>query len=260
MNRAEQLAAKKLEYEGKVYPTNRCGDVVVVEYINSRKVLIRFLNTNNERFVGMSDLKKGEVRDNEAFPVYSIGVMDIPNELRRGVPHPREYSIWNGIRQRCYNENARHLNPTYKDVTMSDNFLIYSYFKEWCNKQIGFDQDKWHLDKDILSKGSKVYSENTCCFVPAEINTFLTNWKSYRGDFPVVVILDKCAKTPRYRARLSKFGKYHCYGSYSNPTDAFYAYKKAKEDFAKELANKWKDKIDPRAYDALMNWTIEITD
>ena len=45
MNRAEQLAAKKLEYEGKVYPTNRCGDVVVVEYIASNRVLIRFLNT-----------------------------------------------------------------------------------------------------------------------------------------------------------------------------------------------------------------------
>src|SRR5574343_1154571 len=183
MNRAEQLAAKKLEYEGKVYTTNRCGDVVVVEYIASNRVLIRFFNTNNERFVGMSELKKGEIRDNETFPVYSIGVMDIPNELRRGVPHPREYSIWNGIRQRCYNENDRHLNPTYKDVTMSDNFLIYSHFKEWCNNKIGFDKINWQLDKDILVKGNKVYSEDTCCFVPAEINTLILKCDRNRGKY-----------------------------------------------------------------------------
>lgn len=97
-------------------------------------------------------------------------------------------------------------------------------------------------------------------FVPPEINGFLLNGNSYRGDLPVGVILDKGAKKPRYRARLSKYGKYHCYGSYSNPTDAFYAYKQAKEDFAKELAEKWKAQIDPRVYNALMSYQVEITD
>ena len=29
---------------------------------------------------------------------------------------------------------------------------------------------------------------------------------------------------------------------------------------AKKEANKWKDKIDDRAYQALMNYTVEITD
>jgi hypothetical protein len=28
----------------------------------------------------------------------------------------------------------------------------------------------------------------------------------------------------------------------------------------KDVANKWKDKIDPSAYEALMNWTINIDD
>ena len=74
------------------------------------------------------------------------------------------------------------------------------------------------------------------------------------------MILYKGAKRPRYRASLSKYGKDHHYGSYSNPTDAFYAYKQAKEGFAKELAEKWKAQIDPRAYNALMNYQVEITD
>ena len=35
---------------------------------------------------------------------------------------------------------------------------------------------------------------------------------------------------------------------------------KAKEAYIKEVATKWKDKIDPRAYEALMNWEICIGD
>ena len=34
----------------------------------------------------------------------------------------------------------------------------------------------------------------------------------------------------------------------------------AKEAFVKELANKWKGKIDQRAYEALMNYEVNIDD
>ena len=36
--------------------------------------------------------------------------------------------------------------------------------------------------------------------------------------------------------------------------------KQAKEAFVKEQANKWKDKIDPRAYGALMSYEVNIDD
>ena len=32
------------------------------------------------------------------------------------------------------------------------------------------------------------------------------------------------------------------------------------EDFPKDESNKWKDKIDPRVYEALMIWEVEGTD
>ena len=37
-------------------------------------------------------------------------------------------------------------------------------------------------------------------------------------------------------------------------------YKQAKEAFIKEQAEKWESQIDPRAYEALMKYTVEITD
>ena len=49
-------------------------------------------------------------------------------------------------------------------------------------------------------------------------------------------------------------------GSFKTELEAFNAYKQAKETFIKELADKWKDKIDPRAYEALMNYEVSIDD
>ena len=49
-------------------------------------------------------------------------------------------------------------------------------------------------------------------------------------------------------------------GHFKTEPEAFNAYKTAKESFVKEQANKWKGKIDPRAYNALMNYQVEITD
>ena len=259
MKREEQLALKKSEYEDKVYPSNRFGDVKILEYKNNKQVVIMFLNTGFITEESMHNIRSGQIRDNSLPTTCGFGYIDIEG-ASIGRNMTKEYRLWNNMVNRCYNEVTRHIYLTYEDCSVSEEWRYLSKFKEWCNKQIGFDNDGWNLDKDLLSKECKIYSEHTCVFVPPEINGFLLNGNSYRGDLPVGVILDKGAKKPRYRARLSKYGKYHCYGSYSNPTDAFYAYKQAKEDFAKELAEKWKAQIDPRAYNALMNYQVEITD
>ena len=137
-------------------------------------------------------------------------------------------------------------------------FHKYSHFKEWCNKQVGFDQDGWQLDKDILVKGNKVYSPNTCVFVPKEINCLIIHRKSVRGEYPIGVTFDP--KIGKFRSQMNRGGKKTHMGLFSYPEEAFYAYKEAKEDYIKEVANKWKDQIDHRVYKALMNYQVEITD
>jgi len=258
MSREERLALKKAEYNGSVFKTKNYGDVVVLDYYNARDVTIKFLNTGNVRKTGTSELKKGEIRDNEAFPVYSVGIMDVPNETRRNVPIPKSYNAWNGMLQRCYNEHIRSNLPTYSDCEVSDDFKYYSKFKEWAEKQIGYDQDGWALDKDILVRGNKVYSAETCAFVPTEINCLIHTGKSYRGLLPQGVVLSSNKK--RYRARVSMGGKYYDQGTFDTPEEAFMKYKEVKESHIKEVADKYKDVIDPRVYDALYAWTINIDD
>ena len=120
-------------------------------------------------------------------------------------------------------------------------------------------ETKFKRDKDLLVKGNKVYSEDVCIFIPQEINSVVSKCDAVRGDFPVGVTYDKKLGKFISRVRLQGSKRVHI-GCFDNEIDAFNAYKVAKELYIKELTNKWKDKIDIRAYDALMNYQVEITD
>ena len=173
--------------------------------------------------------------------------------------HCAEYVYWKSMLNRCNSKLYKSRRPTYEVCTISENFKHYEYFYEWCNKQIGFSVDDFQLDKDLLVKGNKIYSEETCLFLPKEVNTLLTRREALRGEHLIGVYWNKTNKA--FVARVAKNkGKQEYLGSFKTELEAFNAYKKAKESFVKEQANKWKGRIDNRAYDALMNYEVEITD
>lgn len=256
MNKRETLAEKKLKYEGKLMPTNLYGDVSVLEYNSSRNVLIEFVNTGYRKVVQADQMIKGLIKDNSLSGLHNVSGIDFGKEKNRTLKP--SYKLWVAMLERCYSEKHLNIKPTYKGCTVSDNFKSYPFFDDWCNKQMGFNQETFCLDKDLLVKGNKLYSESTCCFVPHDINTVILQTKGIRGKLPVGVIENK--KTGKFRARVSKEGKFVCIGTYSTPEQAFYAYKQAKEEHIKEMASKWKDSIDIRVYNALMSWEVNITD
>ena len=142
--------------------------------------------------------------------------------------------------------------------TYSTRFTLTRWNNEWCRQQIGFKEDNFELDKDLLATGSKSYGEDSCVFLPKEINTAIIKQNKKRGDFPIGVTYHK--NTGNFVAQLSTTtGRKHV-GAFNSVTDAFAAYKKAKEAYLVELAEKWKGKIDNRAYDALINYEVYIDD
>lgn len=248
MSNQDTLAKNKLKYENTVFKTNMCGDCIVVEYRGAKDVTVRFEDTGFETTVAMYSLQKGEVKDRLKPSFYGVGVVG-----EAFVKNDQMYNTWMCMLNRCYGATHTKKNSPYKDCSVSENFKYYPYFKEWCNKQIGFGNKGWALDKDILVKGNRVYSEDTCCLVPAEINSLLTRYTKES---------DTC-KGVYYNKKLGKFsahllGKY--IGLFTTELEAFQVYKQAKEAYIKEVANKWKDRIDNRVYEALMNWGVSIDD
>ena len=244
---------------GKVCKSLNSGDFKILKYNDSRNVVIQFLKTGFETTVELGNIKNGNVKDRYLPSVYSVGIIGAKYPSRVNGVHTREYRLWMDMLRRCYSDGFRKKNPTYKDCEVSDNFKSYEYFYEWCNEQIGFGVEGFELDKDLLIKGNKIYNENTCIFIPSEINLVLTKRTTSRGRHLIGVYWNK--KYKAFVAQISRNkGKREYLGYFKTEIEAFNAYKKAKEAFVKEQANKWKGQIDIRAYEALMAYTVEITD
>ena len=248
---------------GKVYKTLNSGDFKIVKYNDSRNVEIQFLKTGYRKVAEMKEVKSGEIKDPYLPSVYGVGVLGAKYPTRVNGVKTKEYVLWTNMLVRCYSDSSKKRRPTYEGCEVSDNFKNYEYFYEWCNKQIGFtnegNENPFHLDKDLLIKGNKVYSEDTCVFIPAEINTLLIKCSATRGEHLIGVSWHKTRKAFVAKVNKSK-GKREYLGFFNTEIEAFKAYKIAKESFIKEQANNWKSQIDDRAYEALMNYTVEIDD
>ena len=244
---------------GKVCKSKSSGDFKIVKYNDNKNVEIQFLKTGYETVVQLVHIKNGDVKDPYSPSVCSVGIIGTKYPVSEGGRDTKDYALWKRMLERCYSDSYQNKRPTYKGCKVSDNFKSYEYFYEWCHSQIGFGVDGFELDKDLLIKGNKVYRESTCVFIPSEINLLLVKREASRGEHLIGVSWHKKGKS--FVAQINKNeGKQEKLGSFKTEIEAFNAYKQAKESFIKEQAEKWKSQIDGRAYQALINYAVEITD
>ena len=244
---------------GKVCKSLNSGDFKVLKYNDTANVEIQFLNTGYETSARLHNIRNGKVKDLYSPSVYDIGIIGDKYPSKINGVQTKEYMLWYSMLRRSYSESFKKKQPTYEGCEVSNNFKSYEYFYEWCQNQIGFGNEGWHLDKDLLIKGNKVYDENTCIFIPSEINLVLVKREALRGEHLIGVYWNKKASAFIARVKKNK-GKSEYLGIFRTEIEAFNAYKQAKEAFVKEQANKWKGKIDIRAYEALMKYTVDIDD
>ena len=159
---------------GDVFTHPLYGDFVVINYEDAHKVSVYFTNTGYINLVSVSEIKKGTVRDHTQVRVYGVGINDagypVVEKSRKGRGSSNKWKCpfwvkWSSMLERCYSGKHHPYHSTY----VCDEWLTFSNFKSWMEKQ---DWGGKELDKDLLGNG-KLYSPDTCCFLPKEINTFL---------------------------------------------------------------------------------------
>ena len=195
--------------------------------------------------------------------VYGIGLNSFTKIRERGGSFVKTYDVWRQTIFRCTDVGSEKY-PAYIGCTISDNFKSFNYFYEWCQKQVGFNsRDEngrlYQIDKDILIKRNKLYSEDTCVFVPSKINSLLARRYNGRGNYPIGVSFHKHVKKFQARCSMGNSVEKHL-GYFETKEQAFLAYKTFKESFIKYQAEKYKESIDTRAHFALLNYEVEITD
>lgn len=224
-------------------------------------MFVEFLETGSVLKTQIGHIRVGNVRDPLAKTKNGVGFVGIgPHKTKNGKYNSLEYDKWSSMFDRVYNEKTMQKFPTYLGCEVDPQWHNFQEFAEWCQWQHGFgkrdSRSYWHLDKDILIKGNKAYSPETCCFVPQEINTVLIRSDSARGDLPIGV----CKyKHDGYIAKGSEATVGYL-GIYPTVDSAFQAYKKAKESLISSIAHKYQKELDPRVFHALLNYQVEITD
>jgi hypothetical protein len=237
----------------------------VIKYIEYKDILVQFqdeyngiVHTTYKHFID------GSVKNPYYPSVYNIGMIGVKYPSKINKKQTKEYEAWKGMLRRCYDKKKKEEQPSYKDVSCCDEWLLYENFYEWLHEQDNFDKwlnnDGWAIDKDILIKGNKIYSPDTCCLVPQNVNNLFTKRNNYRGNLPIGVV--KRGKKFQTYCRNPFYNTQEFLGTYDNLTLAFQTYKEAKELYIKQLAKEEYDKgnITKQCYNAMMNYKVEITD
>ncbi len=131
----------------------------------------------------------------------------------------RSYQMYYDLKRRTKGITVER--ESYQECT--NDFLDFQEFAEFCNSEFGFDKKCgnrfWSIDKDILVKGNKSYSPETCIFVPNDINMTFVNHHSTRGEYPLGVTYQNNGPNPlssSYRAN----GKHVYCGLFNDPLEA----------------------------------------
>lgn len=143
------------------------------------------------------------------------------------------YQTWAGMLRRCYSAKFQERNPTYKGCTVSDNWLTFTNFKNWMEKQ---DFEGKQLDKDLIIKGNKLYNPDTCVFVSPLVNSFTIDRGASRGEWTIGVSWDKCKNKFKSLCSNPFTKKQEHLGYFDSEQDAHKAWLKRKLELAHELA------------------------
>ena len=210
------------------------------------------------------NFKKGNIKCPYEPRYYGVGYLgEGKYKTRENGKLKREFKIWHNMLKRCYDSEFQERNPTYKGCTAENDWFNFQNMAEWIeNNYYEVPGERMHLDKDILCKGNKVYSRETCIFVPERINTLFVKKDNARGNDPIGVYQ---LPSGNYRAQCNnEYGKSVYLGVYSTEEEAFQVYKQYKEKIIKEVIDSYEGVIPEPFYSklktAMYNYEVEIDD
>ena len=260
----------------KIFYEDKANGTVIQEDVTAEKLVAKtFLETVCGKYRiyhidgDLSNSKYNNLMyvDDKEFYKLSVQQMHV-NELGRVqayVPflnqnRMKARRLWNDMQTRCYNAKYHKRSPEYEECSICQEWLEdKEKFFQWVEENYySVGDESMDLDKDILVKGNKVYSPDTCVFVPHSINTLFLSCKGKRGKYPIGVYYDSDKK--KYCANVNVNSECIKLSVKNTPEEAFEEYKRHKEALIIVTADKYKKYIPSKAYNAMLNWKVEITD
>ena len=261
------MANKKENRIGEIKYNNYGQKMTIISYLDSHNVTVKFDNGYIIK-CQYGKFKRGSVKSPYDKSVYEVGYIGEGKYKAKDNLGKQtiQYSYWSHMMTRCYNKKYLKTRPTYEECEVCEEWHNFQNFAKW------FDDNSYEndgglmkLDKDILHKGNKVYSPENCVFVPNRINTLFVKRQNHRGEYPIGVSYYKKGKL-KFVSQCYTFDRkqnksiHRNLGYFETPKEAFNAYKTFKENYIKQVADDYKDKIPKKLYEVMYNWEVEITD
>lgn len=257
MNILDRLGQEKLNNQGSL--------MKIIEYIDSSNIIVEFQDKHRAKVnTQYCNFQSGSVKNPYCPSVYGIGIIGNKYPVSEDCKHTKEYKTWDNMLKRCFSRKLKNEQPTYKDVSCCNEWLLFDNFYEWIHSQDNFWQwkssDRYALEKDILVKNNKIYSSETCCLVPPNVNCLFLKRKANRGELPIGV--QKSGVFFLATCHNPFTNKSERLGIYQTVEETFQAYKRYKEYLIKKVAEIEfsKGNITKKCYNAMMNYQVEIDD
>ena len=242
------------------------SEMIIIEYKNVHDIDVYFPEYDwvfkNAKYI---NFKNGSIKCPYERRYYGVGYLgEGKYKVKENGRVTRVYDTWHSMLQRCYGgENRGKRSLTYIGCEVCEEWLNYQNFAEWYdNNYYTVKNEVMCLDKDILVKHNKIYSPETCVFVPNTINSLFTKRQNTRGKSVIGTSPHQGKYEVQCRMINPETGKSkkEYLGVYGTQEKGFEVYKYYKEKNIKQVADYFKDKIPVKLYGALYNYEVEITD
>lgn len=185
--------------------------------------------------------------------VAGVGINDYEGKVAINGKEIKSYQAWRNMISRCYCNNTRNRYKTYEDCEVSDEWKYFSNFKKW------FDEhhiEGYDLDKDLLIPNNRIYSAETCIFVPHRLNTLFRELGRAKECSMAGVSFDKKPNHNKYRVVFRSNGKSKCLYGFKTEIEAHNSYVKSKIEEVRRVANEFYDNgdIDDKVYNAVVTY------
>ena len=251
---------RKIDRTGEKGVNSFGSKMIITKYNNALDIdvyLPEYDYTINH--VTYNNFKRGNIKCPYEPRYYGIGYLgEGKYKMSENGKKTKCYNTWHNMLERCYNPKYQEKYPTYKDCEVCESWHNFQTFAEWYNDNYyQIHGEVMCLDKDILIKGNKIYSPETCVFVPEKINLLFIKSDNSRGNNPIGA---HQLPSGNYEVRCNNGEESDYLGRFDNIYEAFYAYKVHKEKIIKQVADEYKEYIPQKLYHALYNYQVEITD
>lgn len=220
---------------GDRYMSKSFGEMEVISNEGSRNVGVRFLDTGNEVFnLQRGNVIRGTVKDIFAPRVVGVGYLGTTRQVAR----TPAYRCWCHMLTRCYDEKYHSSRETYTDCTVTASWLNFCNFETWFNENY---IKGYHLDKDLIIQGNRVYHPQGCSFIPAYLNSLIIEGRSDSGDLIMGVSKRKKKGSQEYNGlyNVQYAGKYLARSSCLDTANNLY--KEFKKLHFEELSDKYEE-------------------